>query len=220
VTDTRPYQTSTIPTLARETGWSAIRKDLGVRSFGVNAWTAKAAGDDVIPLHDEVPSRHEELYVLLTGRATFTVGSDEIAAEPGTIVYVPDPAATRGAVAHEAGTTVLSMGGEPGAVYAPRDWETNAEVFPLLDAGEFAAARDLLHAAIAERGQEASLLYNLACAEAGLGETDAALEHLRASIADRPELAASAQDDHDLEPLRADPRFAAIVAPTEGFDAS
>ena len=126
-------------------------------------------------------------------------------------MFVPDPATQRGAVAHEAGTTVLAMGGEPGAVYEPRDWETNAEVFPLLDRGEFETARGLLLAALAEGDDEPSLLYNLACAEAGLGDVDAALEHLRASIAQRPAFAESAKGDHDLAPLRDDPRFAAIV---------
>ena len=53
-----------------------------------------------------------------------------------------------------------------------------------------------------------ALLYNLACAEAQLGETDAALEHLAAG--DRPsgpDLAENAREDSDLEPIRDDPRF-------------
>ncbi len=57
-----------------------------------------------------------------------------------------------------------------------------------------------------------SLFYNLACAEAGLGETDAALEHLRAAVRERPSLAGDARQDSDFEPIRDDPRFAEVVA--------
>ena len=52
-----------------------------------------------------------------------------------------------------------------------------------------------------------TILYNLACAEAQLGEADAALEHLAAAIAERPDLADNAREDSDLDPIRADPRF-------------
>jgi hypothetical protein len=54
-----------------------------------------------------------------------------------------------------------------------------------------------------------AILYNLACAEAQLGETDAALEHLAAGLKERPDLAEGARDDSDLAPIRDDPRFPA-----------
>jgi hypothetical protein len=57
----------------------------------------------------------------------------------------------------------------------------------------------------------AALFYNLACAEAQLGEIDAALDHLAAGVKDRPDLAASARDDTDLAPIRDDPRFPASM---------
>jgi hypothetical protein len=44
-------------------------------------------------------------------------------------------------------------------------------------------------------------LYNLACAEAQLGENDAALEHLRAALVERPGFAEDIRTDSDLEPL-------------------
>ena len=53
----------------------------------------------------------------------------------------------------------------------------------------------------------------IACAEAQLGELDAALEHLRAAVTERPSFAEYAMHDDELEPLRGDPRFSALLAP-------
>ena len=53
------------------------------------------------------------------------------------------------------------------------------------------------------------LYYNLACAEAQLGESDAALEHLTRSVALEDRFAAYARDDEDLASIRADTRFPA-----------
>src|SRR4051812_29940771 len=117
------YRTATIDQLRRADGWSPIRSELGIQSFGVNAWTAAEAGATVIPEHDERPSGHEELYLVVAGRATFSVAGEEVDAPAGTLVFVPDPEATRGAVAAEAGTTVLAAGGRPGDAYRPRSWE-------------------------------------------------------------------------------------------------
>src|SRR5262245_3510735 len=134
------YETARIAELKRDDGWSPIRKQFGVQAFGVNAWTVKEAGDRLISEHDEVPSGHEELYLVTAGRATFTVDGDEIDAPTGTLVFVRDPAVKRAAVAAEPGTTVLIVGARPGAAYRPRAWETNIEVFPMFDRGEFAEA--------------------------------------------------------------------------------
>jgi hypothetical protein len=208
----RPYEAASIAGLERPDGWSPVRRALDVQAFGVNAWTAHEAGADVIPDHDERPSGHEELYVVVAGHATFAVAGDEVDAPAGTLVLVRDPAATRGAVAREPGTTVLSVGGRPGAPYRPRAWETNRDVFALLDDGRNAEAKALLLDALDRCEDRGSLLYNLACAEAQLGETDAALEHLRAALGERPAWIESAREDADLAPLRDDPRFAKLVA--------
>jgi hypothetical protein len=204
---------TTIAELEDGRGWSPIRKHLDVRAFGVNAWTAHEAGATVIPEHGEVPSGHEELYVVVAGHAAFTVEGEEIDAPAGTIVFVRDPAASRGAVAREEGTTVLTVGGRPGEAFRPRAWETNSEVFALLDAGRNEEAKRVLLDALERYEDRGSLLYNLACAEAQLGETDAALEHVRAALAERPAFADDMRGDSDLEPLRSDPRFDELVGP-------
>jgi hypothetical protein len=102
--------------------WKPIRKTLGVTAFGINAYTAAKAGDDVVEDHTEEPLGHEELYAVIAGCATFTVDGEQIDAPAGTLVYLDDPKQQRHAVAREAGTTVLAIGGKPG-VHEISAWE-------------------------------------------------------------------------------------------------
>lgn len=103
--------------------WHAIRIHLGISSFGTNAYTQREAGGKVVGEHNESDTRHEELYYVARGHATFTVNGEEIDAPEGTLVYVPDPDAERSAVAHVAGTTVLGLGGTPGEAFTVSAWE-------------------------------------------------------------------------------------------------
>jgi tetratricopeptide (TPR) repeat protein len=205
------YELTSIAELEGTDGWSPIRQRLGVGAFGINAWTAHAAGEALIPAHDELPSGHEELYLVVSGAASFTVAGDEVSAPAGSIVFVRDPAARREAVAREPETTVVAVGGAVDRAFRPRSWETNKEVVALLDSGEYEAAKRLLVAALDRYEDPANVLYNLACAEALLGETEQALEHLGAAVRGRPSLAAAARDDADLSSLRDDPRFARLI---------
>ena len=105
--------------------WAMVRTHFDIQSFGVNAYIAEEAGVEVIGEHDELgenAGKHEELYFVSNGRATFTVNGDEIDAPAGTFVFVRDPAVRRHAVAVEPGTTVLAIGGVPG-VHTPSSWE-------------------------------------------------------------------------------------------------
>ena len=94
--------------------WRPVRKALASTAFGLNAYTADA-GDEVIESHDETSAGsagHEELYVVLTGAAAFTVDGDEVAAPTGTMLLVP-PGTRRGATATDAGTMNLVVGSLP-----------------------------------------------------------------------------------------------------------
>jgi hypothetical protein len=110
-----------------QNAWRPIRHRLGIRAFGVNAWVAEDAGEEIIEEHDEVnPSgadNHEELYLVLDGRATFTVDGNEIDAPRGTLVFVEDPSLVRKAVASEPGTSVLAIGATPGGAFRVSPWE-------------------------------------------------------------------------------------------------
>jgi len=104
--------------------WAPIRHHFDVRSFGINAWRG-SDGDEVIKRHTEEENSQEELYIVLSGRATFTVGGEEIDAPALTVIHVSDPSKERVAFANEEGTVVLSLGATAGAAYEPSGWDTN-----------------------------------------------------------------------------------------------
>jgi quercetin dioxygenase-like cupin family protein len=105
-----------------ERDWHTVRIHFGIQSFGVNAYTATQEGP-IVGEHDEDDTKHEELFYVSSGSATFTVDGETAEAPAGTFVYVPDPASMRSAVAHEPGTTVLCLGGTPGEAYSVSAWE-------------------------------------------------------------------------------------------------
>jgi quercetin dioxygenase-like cupin family protein len=207
-------ETLGIAAARRSNGWTPIRRELDVRSFGINAWH----GDDGAQLvgeHTEASSGHEELYIVIEGAARFTVDGEERDARAGTVVFVSDPESKRAAVATADGTTVISVGGKPGEAYVPRAWEINMDVFGMFERGEIEEARAMIVDA-RERFDDAALTYNLACAEARLGETDQAVEHLAAALEQRPNLVELAREDTDLDAIRGDPRFDELLAARSG----
>jgi quercetin dioxygenase-like cupin family protein len=106
----------------RERDWHAVRIHFGIQSFGVNAYTATQEGE-IVGEHDEVDTRHEELFYVSRGSATFTVDGEAVGAPAGTFVYVPDAASVRSAVAHEPGTTILCLGATAGEAFSVSSWE-------------------------------------------------------------------------------------------------
>ena len=203
--------------------WAMVRTHFDIQSFGVNAYIAEEPGVEVIGEHDEVGDgapQHEELYFVSEGHATFTVNGDEIDAPTGTFVFVRDPAATRKAVAKEAGTTVLIVGGKPGEAFTPSPWERNAEGLTLYAAGEYERAAETYERLLAESPGEARFLYNLACSEAQLGRNEQALDHLRQALEAAPHLRESAPRDPDLDPIRDDPEFSTITGQVDSPRAS
>src|SRR5262249_57467911 len=109
-----------------------LRRDLGIESFGVNAFYQGTSGTLVIGEHDELGpagSGHEELYVVVAGSCTFTVDGEELDAPPGTAVFVRDPASKRSARGEEDGTIVVAVGGRPGEVFKPGPIESISGFF-------------------------------------------------------------------------------------------
>ena len=211
----RGWATARIEDIERIEGWTPVRAHFGIGAFGVNLWFANEAGGDVIVEHDEVPSGHEELYLVLSGHAAFAVAGEEIDAPAGTIVFVRDPAAQRGAKAVEARTVVLSAGGERGQPYAIRGWEANRRILPLFDRGEFAEAKRRIEEALVDSPDAGGLLYNLACAEARLGNTDAAVAALRRAVEIHDGFREYIPTDGDLESIRDHPEVRSLV-PEDG----
>jgi tetratricopeptide (TPR) repeat protein len=199
--------------------WRPIRREFDIRAFGVNAYTAEEAGQRVVEEHRE-ENGAEELYVVVSGRATFKVDGEEHDAPPGTLVHCP-PGTLREAFAAEPGTTVLGIGAKPGEVFQPSGWEWSFAGTSLLAQGDEEGARRELQAGIETYPDAWQGYYNLACVEALLGNTDEALAHLeRAAGLEQEAVAKWAREDSDLESLKGDPRFLALTGQSDADGAS
>ena len=190
--------------------WRPVRRHLGIRAFGINAYTSDAVGHQVVEKHDETgggAAGHEELYVVVRGRATFTIGGETFDAPAGTMVFIQDPALERMAISEEEGTFVLAIGGEAGQAYQVAAWESYFAAIPAFKSGRYQEAIDLMEAGLRERPGHPSILFNLACAESLAGRPLDALTHLREAIKGDPTFAAKAQSDPDFDPIRREPGF-------------
>ncbi len=191
--------------------WRPIRHRFGITSFGINAWTAAEAGDQVINDHDEAePDSQEELYYVASGRATFSLDGERLDAPVGTFVFV-EPGVQRTAFAEEAGTTIIAVGGAPGKAYEPGGWEIWAPLRPLYEAGEYAEVAQRARELVKANPEYAELFYNLACCESMAGQTGEAIEHLRHAVAMAERCRTYAKDDSDFDPIRNEPAFREIV---------
>jgi quercetin dioxygenase-like cupin family protein len=145
VADRPPYEVLAVDDLERidvaGVQWRPLRRRLGISAFGTNAYTADA-GELVVEPHTE--EGQEELYVVLTGRARFVLDGQEVDAPRGTLVFCGLGEVRREATALEDGTTVLAVGGRPGAAGAPSPWEWRFLARPLLDAGRREEAAAIL----------------------------------------------------------------------------
>lgn len=186
--------------------WRPLRATLGIRAFGINAYTAPQAGDLVVEEHDETGAGaggHEELYVVVAGHARFTLDGQELDAPRGTCVFLPDPAVMRTAVALEPATTVLAVGGERGEPYRVSPWEFTFHATRQARAGELDRALATVEEGLAEHPGNPALLYDLACFEIRADRPDDALGHLRAAVdADPEQVRRWADGDAELDPLR------------------
>ena len=188
--------------------WRPLRRELGITGFGINAYTADQ-GELLIEEHDETgggAGSHQELYVIFSGHAKFTVDGEDIDALPGTMVFVPEVAVRRTAVALADGTTALVVGGPAGAI-KPSPWEHSFAALPLAEGGEPGKAYQLASAGLADHPDHPALHYNLACYASLAGDSDRALEHLTRAFEGDPRTRAWAATDSDLEAIRSDPRY-------------
>ncbi len=189
-----------------------VRHHLGITTFGVNSMTAHADGDRLINAHDEgEEDSSEELYIVMSGHATFEIAGETREAPAGTFVLVP-PATQRTAFARDAGTTVIAVGAAPaGRPYEPNGWELFAPLYGLFASGEYEKGADRAAALLADDPPYGPVYFNTACFESRAGRTELALTHLRRAIELSPRLAELARDDEDLAALRGSPEFTEIV---------
>ena len=189
--------------------WRPIRRRFDVRALGVNAYSAGEAGDEVVEDHTE-SSGHQELYLVLRGRAAFRVGEEEVDAPAGTLVFLRDNELRRGARAAEPDTVVLALGAKPGEAFAPSAWERWFVAYPMADRGDLDGAIEELRSGLSERPDHPVLLYHLACL-AGRAGRDDAVEHARDALERGPLLRDWARSDPDFERFRDDPEVARLL---------
>lgn len=189
--------------------WLPLRRALGATGFGIAAFTAGQAGEHLIEPHDETSGGaggHEEVYVVIAGRARFTLGDEELDAPAGTLVRVP-VGLHRSALAEEAATTVLAIGGVPGAALPPSAYEYWFLAEPAYRAGDYERAIEIASQGLADYPDHPSLRYQLACYCSLAGRGDEAMEHLGAAFAANPETRNWARRDSDLDPIRNRPDY-------------
>jgi tetratricopeptide (TPR) repeat protein len=191
-----------LPVVNGQLQWHPLRYTLGIRAFGMNAYTAQRAGDLVVEEHNEKSLGHEEVYIVLAGRATFRLDDEEFDAPAGTVVHLADPGIKRVAHAAEDGTRVLAVGGPPDAAFEPSPWEPAFRAEALARASDPEGAVAIVREALADHPDNPSMLYNAACFEALAGHDDDAIAHLRQAIELRPKILEWAQADDDLASLR------------------
>ena len=188
-----------------------VRHQLGISSFGVNAWTGHEAGDRIINAHDEAEDDgHEELYLVQRGRARFELDGEQIDAVAGTFVFVR-PNVERTAFAVEPETTIIAIGGTPGTAYEPTGFEVWAPLAALYRVGKYAEAADRGTELIDTYPEYATLLYNVACCESLAGRSADAIEHLRLALERSGTARSFAADDSDFDPIRDEPSFKELV---------
>ncbi len=188
--------------------WRPVRGRFGVTAFGTNGYSADKAGQRVIEEHHERDG-HEEMYVVLRGRATFTLGDDEVDAGPGTLVFLR-PGTRRGAIAAEDNTFILAVGAKPGVVFEPSLWEDVFAAYSYAEQGELEKGRALVKEAIDRSPDAWQGYYNSACIEARYGDPEKAIEQLKRSVElDNEGTKKAADGDTDLDSIRSRPDYPA-----------
>jgi hypothetical protein len=192
-----------------------LREDLDIGAFGVNAIYQRKAGEPIVREHHEAGpggDKHEELFVVVQGSATFTVDGEEVAAPQGTAIFVRDPGVMRAATATADDTIVLAVGGPRDRAYRLTPAASAVGFWEAYGAKDYATALEATKRGLETYPGNAYLLYNVACMESLLGNDEAALTALAESVAQWELYKNQAREDDDFVSLREDPRFVKLVS--------
>jgi quercetin dioxygenase-like cupin family protein len=205
--DRRKWQVAHIDDVERRGRDVFVREHLGIRAFGVNAYTPGEDGA-LIGEHTEAGSGQEELYIVLDGQATFEIDGETIDAPAGTFVFV-GPESRRKATGDG---TILAVGATPGEAYEGIDWgqawPLHSESMTAYSEKRYADALVAVRSALEHMPDHAGLHYNYACFATLAGDTgDDTFAHLRRSVELLPRFREDARRDDDFAGIRKDPRF-------------
>ena len=192
--------------------WLPLRAELGIEAFGVSAYRADA-GEPVVPRHAELAGGgagvHEELYVVLSGRATFTVDAETFAAPAGTCVFTI-PGERREARAEEPGTTVLAIGAPAGEAYRIAPWEYGSRAARAAELRDVDELERVAEEGVAAYGEHVTMLFARACVAAQRGRRQEALDFLQRAAEDEDFgewVRERALEEPLLEPIREEISF-------------
>jgi len=191
-----------LPWQGTELTWRPLRGVLRSHVAGMAVFTADRAGQDIVEGHMEMSAGrgHEEVYVVLNGRASFTLDGVEVDAPTGTFVRV-DPQVNRRAVATEPGTAVLALGGPANFVPSASEWIERARAYAPSDPARARAVVDELQAV---RPHSRGVGMGEAILALAAGDRAAAVAHLSGLLEREPDLRDALATDPDLGPLVSD----------------
>jgi hypothetical protein len=179
--------------------WLPLRAALGARLVGMSAYVAQTVGQTLIEDHIETRDGrgHEEVYLVLSGRARFVIDEHEVDAARGTFIRVGADS-RRVATAAEPGTAVLALGGPAEFDPAASEWIDRARPWLTRDPPR---ARGLLDELRWLRPDSAAVPLGEALFAAASGDTEGAREWLRQGAEMTPAFTAAALSEPTLAPL-------------------
>jgi tetratricopeptide (TPR) repeat protein len=183
--------------------WRPIRRPLAITGFAVNAYSADA-GEPVIEPHDESSAGaggHQELYLVASGAARFTIAGEAFHAPAGTLVAV-EPGVMREAVANAEGTTIVVIGGRPNSALPPSPFEYWYAALPAERAGDLERAHEIVAEGLEQWPEHGTIHYVLGSLCARMGRREEALKHLRIAFANDPRTRDWATEDEELDAVR------------------
>ena len=201
-TAARLDEVEALPWHSTELTWRPLRAVLRTRVAGIAAFTADRAGQDLVEGHTEISAGrgHEEVYVVMDGHATFTLDGVDVDAPAGTFVRV-DPQVDRAAVATEAGTVLLALGGPATFEPSASEWIERVRAYAKSDPPRAREVLDELHAV---RPHSRGIGIGEALVSLAGGDRAGATAALSALLEREPDLRESLLADHDLGPLVSD----------------
>jgi mannose-6-phosphate isomerase-like protein (cupin superfamily) len=191
--------TEAVPWNASEVTWRPVRQSLGAQIIGLGAYTAERVGQELIEAHTETQDGrgHQEIYVVLRGRASFTLNGSVLDAPAGTFVLV-EAHVHRHATAVEPHTAVLALGGPPTFEPSSSEWIERARWHLRTDPE---LARRIIDDLRATHPHSPGIEIGEALLALGRDDRQTAERILTALLSREPALAEPLATDADLGPL-------------------